>query len=144
MTSRITPVVAAATLGTALVGCAENSIYERPGEAAGVPNPFFTSTTPANDNRWLFRSGFGFDVAGNNGVFEKNGPNSAGDAAFGEANRQTMMAQVIDPDPVYADDAVASGEVGAAAVERYRQGKVEQPESIRTTNVGSESSSTPQ
>lgn len=97
MTSRMTPVVAAAVLGTALVGCAENSIYERPG-----------------------------------------------DAAFGEANRQTMMAQVIDPDPVYADDAVASGEVGAAAVERYRQGKVEQPESIRTTNVGSESSSTPQ
>jgi hypothetical protein len=51
------------------------------------------------------------------------------------------MAQVIDPDPVYETDAVASGEVGAAAVERYRNGKVKQPDSIRTTNVGSEGSS---
>lgn len=61
-----------------------------------------------------------------------------GDSTFGEANRQTMMAQVIDPDPVYDTDATASGEVGAAAVQRYRQDKVKQPDSIRTTNVGSE------
>ena len=86
MTSRITPVVAAATLGTALVGCAENSIYERPG-----------------------------------------------DAAFGEANRQTMMAQVIDPDPVYEEPMVGSGEHAADAVERYRTDSVKEPESISTT-----------
>lgn len=64
-----------------------------------------------------------------------------GDAAFGEANRQTMMAQVIDPDPVYSGDATSSGETAAAAVERYRQGKVEQPDSIRTTDVGGDNGS---
>lgn len=63
-----------------------------------------------------------------------------GDAAFGEANRQTMMAQVIDPDPVYTADATPSGEVGAAAVERYRQGKVKEPDSIRTTDIGTDGS----
>ncbi len=62
-----------------------------------------------------------------------------GDAAWGEANRQTMMAQVIDPDPVYTDPLVTSGDHAANAVERYRTDKVKQPDSIRTTDVGSES-----
>ncbi|MHA6334644.1 hypothetical protein ACXYL9_13310 [Qipengyuania sp. CAU 1752] len=62
--------------------------------------------------------------------------NQPGDAQFGEANRQTMMAQVIDPEPVYAEPATSSGEVAQAAVQRYRDGKVKQPDSIRTTNVG--------
>ena len=39
-----------------------------------------------------------------------------GDASFGEANRQTMMAQVVDPDPVYEDGMVTSGAHAAAAV----------------------------
>lgn len=64
-----------------------------------------------------------------------------GDAAFGEANRQTMMAQVIDPEPVYTEDATTNGETGAAAVERYREGNVKQPDTIRTTNVGDAGSS---
>ena len=55
------------------------------------------------------------------------------DAKFGEANRQTMMAQVIDPDPVYEGPAVTSGEHAAGAVERYRTDTVKEPESIRTT-----------
>jgi hypothetical protein len=55
------------------------------------------------------------------------------DAKFGEANRQTMMAQVIDPDPIYDEPMVGSGEHAADAVERYREGTVKEPESIRTT-----------
>ena len=57
-----------------------------------------------------------------------------GDAAFGEANRQTMMAQVIDPDPVYEEPMVGSGEHAAGAVERYRTDTVKEPESISTTS----------
>ena len=55
------------------------------------------------------------------------------DAKFGEANRQTMMAQVIDPDPVYDGPMVGSGEHAADAVERYRSDTVKQPESVSTT-----------
>jgi hypothetical protein len=56
------------------------------------------------------------------------------DAKFGEANRQTMMAQVIDPDPVYEGPAVTSGEHAAGAVERYRTDTVKEPESVSTTS----------
>lgn len=59
-----------------------------------------------------------------------------GDAQFGEANRQTMMAQVVDPDPVYTEPAPASGHLAAEAIQRYRDGEVKQPDTIRTTNVG--------
>lgn len=89
ITKRMCAVSAVAT-GLILSGCAETSLYERPG-----------------------------------------------DAKFGDANRQTMMAQVINPDPVYDTDMVANGQVAAGAVERYRTGNVEQPDSISTTDVGS-------
>ncbi len=59
-----------------------------------------------------------------------------GDAEFGEANRQTMMAQVINPDPVYDEPMVTSAEHAQQAVERYRSDEVKQPESIQTTDVG--------
>lgn len=62
-----------------------------------------------------------------------------GDAFFGEANRQTMMAQVIDPDPVYDETLVTSGDHAAQAIERYRTDAVKEPDSIRTTDVGSAS-----
>lgn len=53
---------------------------------------------------------------------------------FGEANRQTMAAQVIDPNPEY-DTAipVTSGEHAAQAAERYRTDKVKQPDKIQTS-----------
>ena len=57
-----------------------------------------------------------------------------GDAAFGEANRQTMMAQVIDPDPVHEGPMVTSGEHAAQAIDRYRNDAVKEPDSIRTTS----------
>ena len=59
-----------------------------------------------------------------------------GDAKFGEANRQTMMAQVVAPNPVYDSEMTTSGEHAADAVVRYREGVVKQPDSIRTTDVG--------
>ena len=57
-----------------------------------------------------------------------------GDAKFGEANRQTMMAQVIDPDPIYDEPMVGSGEHAADAVERYREGTVTEPQGVSTTS----------
>jgi hypothetical protein len=59
---------------------------------------------------------------------------------FGEANRQTMMAQVIDPNPEY-DTAVpvSSGEHAGQAIERYRKDQVKKPERSKTSNVGQSS-----
>jgi len=55
-------------------------------------------------------------------------------ADFGEANRQTMLAQVIDPDPVYGEPLTTSGEHAQQAVERYRTDRVKQPPTIRTSS----------
>ena len=55
-------------------------------------------------------------------------------ADFGEANRQTMLAQVIDPDPVYDEPLTTSGEHAGQAVERYRTDRVKQPPTIRTSS----------
>ncbi|WP_336985679.1 hypothetical protein [Altererythrobacter aquiaggeris] len=57
-----------------------------------------------------------------------------GDVKFGEYNRQTMMAQVIDPNPVYDEPAVSSGDHASNAIERYRTDNVKQPEGISTTD----------
>lgn len=70
---------------------------------------------------------------------------SAGTAplsTFGEANRQTMLAQVVDPDPVY-DSAVPPAHAGKAAqaVDRYRKDTVKKPERVRSTTVSSGSGS---
>ena len=56
---------------------------------------------------------------------------------WGEANRQTMAAQIIDPAPHY-DHAVpeTSGEHVEKAIERYRTDTVKQPERMKTTDVG--------
>lgn len=58
-------------------------------------------------------------------------------ADFGEANRQTYAAMVIDPDPQYDEPLATSAEHAADAIERYRQGDVAQPETIRSTQTGS-------
>jgi hypothetical protein len=63
------------------------------------------------------------------------------DAKFGEANRQTMMAQVIDPDPIYDEPMVGSGEHAADAVERYRTDTVTEPQGVSTTSGTSGSGS---
>ncbi len=57
-------------------------------------------------------------------------------SAFGEANRQTMMAQVVNPDPQYEYlDPATSGEHAAQAIERYRKGAVKQPERVTSTQI---------
>lgn len=60
----------------------------------------------------------------------------ADEEGWGEANRQTMAAQIIDPTPHY-DTAVpeTSGEHAAKATERYRDDKVKQPEKLKTSNT---------
>lgn len=60
---------------------------------------------------------------------------------WGEANRQTMMAQVIDPDPQYDTiNPVTSGDHAAKAVDRYNKGSVKQPDKVRTSTLGSSGS----
>ena len=56
-------------------------------------------------------------------------------SVYGEANRQTMMAQVVNPDPVYDElNPPTSGERAAAAIERHRTDTVEQPERVSTSS----------
>lgn len=47
--------------------------------------------------------------------------------AFGEANRQTFAAMVVNPDPQYDDEMAHSGELASDAVDAYREGEVEEP-----------------
>lgn len=57
---------------------------------------------------------------------------------FGDANRMTMAAQVVDPDPQYDTlDPSTSGEHAGQAAERYRTDKVKRP--ARTSSAGAAS-----
>lgn len=59
---------------------------------------------------------------------------------FGESVKQTMMAQVIDPDPKY-DTLVpeSSGDHAAQAIDRYRKDSVKEPQTqkVRSATSGS-------
>lgn len=61
------------------------------------------------------------------------------DPGFGEANRMTYAAMVVNPDPEYDTPIPStSAEHAAAAIERYRNDAVKQPERQSTTQtVGS-------
>ena len=60
------------------------------------------------------------------------------DPGFGDANRATFAAMVVNPDPQYATPIPAtSAEHAAMAIERYRNDQVKKPERIDTTSVGS-------
>ncbi|MEY4239528.1 MAG: hypothetical protein RL339_2129 [Pseudomonadota bacterium] len=63
-------------------------------------------------------------------------------SSYGEANRQTMLAQVIEPDNQY-EEAVPPTNAGKAAqaVERYRKDAVKKPERVRSTSVTSSTTS---
>jgi type IV pilus biogenesis protein CpaD/CtpE len=72
----------------------------------------------------------GCTADGTGGLVYNTGPDT-----FGEANRQTMAAQIVDPAPVYETaSAAGSGEHAAQAIERYRTDKVKKPEKLRTSN----------
>ena len=54
------------------------------------------------------------------------------DPGFGNSVAQAKAAHTVNPDPVYGEDDAKPGdnaEVGAAAVERYREGNVTPAES---------------
>jgi hypothetical protein len=55
-------------------------------------------------------------------------------SSFGEANRQTMMAQIINPEPEY-DTLVppSSAQHAAQAIDRYATDRVKQPERVSST-----------
>jgi type IV pilus biogenesis protein CpaD/CtpE len=56
---------------------------------------------------------------------------------FGEANRQTFAAMVINPNPEYDEPmAPGDGERAAQAIERLRTGKVKMPERQGLSEVG--------
>lgn len=57
---------------------------------------------------------------------------------FGEANRQTMLAQTVNPEPEY-DTAIppTSAEHAAQAAERYATDKVKKPERVSSTEGSS-------
>lgn len=56
------------------------------------------------------------------------------DPTWGDANRSTFAAQVVNPDPVYDDPIPAtSADHAVDAIDRYRDDQVKQPERISTT-----------
>ena len=60
------------------------------------------------------------------------------DPRFGEASRWNAAAQIIDPDPVYAEASQqpgGSGAKAAGAAERYRTDRVKEPR-VQTTSTG--------
>jgi hypothetical protein len=56
-------------------------------------------------------------------------------AKFGEPNRMTMAAQVINPDPQYDQPMAGSADSAAQAVERWRTDRVKKPERVRSSQV---------
>lgn len=67
--------------------------------AGGFPDPFFTNTSSDPDYTagplWWRRSGFGFDIAGNAEVFEKDANGGVGDAARLETTLTGLTPGVI-------------------------------------------------
>ena len=68
------------------------------------------------------------------GCVTDDGIMGLGDTGFGDANRQTMAAQVIDPNPVYEDPIPpTSADNAVDAIDRLRNDQVKQPERVSTT-----------
>jgi len=65
-------------------------------------------------------------------------PNSGSpDPGFGEPTKYNAAIQIIDPDPVYAENGAQpgdSGAKGAAAVKRYRTDQVKEVQVMQTTS----------
>ena len=56
-------------------------------------------------------------------------------STFGEANRQTMAAQIVNPDPVYDTlNPPTSGEHAGQAGERYSDGRVIKPDAVSASS----------
>ena len=57
------------------------------------------------------------------------------EADFGEANRMTFSAMVVDPDPQYDGPMEGDAERAVKGIEDYREGNVEEPEEVRSTET---------
>lgn len=57
---------------------------------------------------------------------------STSDPLFGESNRQTLAAQVVDPEAAYAEAAPSDANHAAQAIDRYRTDKVKKPVRVNT------------
>lgn len=56
------------------------------------------------------------------------------DVGLGTAAKANYAAQIVEPDPVYADAMVANGAQTEAAQDRYRKGTVKKPVGVKTTS----------
>ena len=63
------------------------------------------------------------------------------DIGLGDAAKANYAAQIVNPEPVYAEAMVADGNQAAAGQERYRRGTVKKPVGVKTTTGGSGSGS---
>ncbi len=62
---------------------------------------------------------------------------TANDPGMGDAVRSNYAAQVVNPEPEYAEPMAANADQTAAAQERYRKGTVKKPVGVKTTTGGS-------
>ena len=56
------------------------------------------------------------------------------DITIGAAVRNNNEAQIVEPDPKYAEEQVADGSRVAGAQQRYRAGSVKRPTRVNTTS----------
>ena len=63
------------------------------------------------------------------------------DIGLGDAAKSNYAAQIVNPEPVYAEAMAADGNQAAAGQERYRKGAVKKPVGVKTTTGGSGSGS---
>lgn len=59
------------------------------------------------------------------------------DTGIGDAARANYAAQIVDPDPQYAEAMTTDGSQVAGAQDRYRKGTVKKPVGVKTTTGGS-------
>lgn len=85
------------------------------------------------DRKWIIALALGIAATGCTSIADKELIGYQ-DPGFGEANRATFAAMVVNPDPQY-DDPIppTSAEHAAQAIERYRKDQVKEPERIKTT-----------
>ncbi len=63
------------------------------------------------------------------------------DTGIGNAVHSNNMAQIVDPEPEYADALTANGNQTAAAQDRYVKGTVTKPTRVNTTSGSGSSGS---
>ncbi len=66
-------------------------------------------------------------------TYHSNAAGKLDPADFGEANRQTYAAMIVNPDPEHDTEMVGNAEQGTDAIERVREGTVKRPARISTT-----------